>query len=195
MTLGLLAIMLDEAALVERWAQTVDRVARVGVPFDQILVVDGGSKDGTPDRLHALGIPVVERQFQDHFADQRNFGLDQITTDWVFELDADEIPSTPLLAGLRFIVANAELASVGCVGVARLNFLDDILVPGPGCGGLDYQYRIHRRTCHWRGVVHEEVVGYRARYELPIDDGHFIAHRKQNGRHEARNAYYRTLKP
>jgi glycosyltransferase involved in cell wall biosynthesis len=55
----------------------------------QILLVDSFSTDRTLDI--ASGFPqvrVVQRQF-DHFADQCNFGLEQVDSPWVLSLDAD----------------------------------------------------------------------------------------------------------
>lgn len=189
MTIGLLAIMQDEIAYVDRWAKTLRRAH-----FDHVVVVDGGSSDGTIARLQTIeGIEIHHRPFAGRFDDQRNFGLEHCQTDWVFELDADEHASAPFLAGLPAIIRDAESAQIDCVGVARLNFLDGHLVQGPGHQNLDYQYRLHNRRCHWRGNVHEEITGYRARCELTVLDGHFLVHDKSTARHEARNAFYRSL--
>lgn len=182
--------MLNEIDHVDRW---VAGIKRIGDIFCETLVVDGGSADGTADRLREHGIPVIGRQFRDHFADQRNFAVEQCTADWIFQLDADEIASQPLIGGLPAIVEDAGRAGVDCVGIARLNFIDDMLIAGPGHRGLDYQYRLHSRRCHWRGAVHEEVTNYRARYELRLDDGQFIIHDKKSQRHADRNRYYETL--
>lgn len=59
---------------------------------DDILVVDSGSTDGTPDIALRRGARVLTRPF-DNFAGQRNFGLDagDFRHDWVLHLDADEI--------------------------------------------------------------------------------------------------------
>jgi len=194
-TMGLFAIMLNEIAYVERWAKAVDRARAIGVAFDQVLVLDGGSTDGTMERLRALDVPVIVRPFTGNFAEQRNFGLELMATDWVFELDADEIPATPLIAGLRDIAEAAAKTDMDCVGVARFNILDGQLVVGPGYHGFDYQYRLHNKACRWRGAVHEEITGYRARFEQPWIDGHFLVHDKTNARHAERNAYYGTLTP
>jgi glycosyltransferase involved in cell wall biosynthesis len=191
-SIGLLAIMLNESDYVARWAESVRRIPNV---FDRLLVVDGGSSDATRERLRDVGIESIPRTFENHFADQRNYGLQHIGTDWVLEVDADELVSAPLLGGLPAIVADAERSTADCIGVPRLNLLDGQLVAGPGHKGLDFQYRIHRTSCRWRGAVHEEVVGYRARYELRLDDGHFLIHDKTNERHRARNEYYGTIRP
>lgn len=187
MRLSLLAIMQNEAEFVARWHAGVTALPGI---FDEMVVVDGGSTDGTPDALGALGVRVVPRPFPGDFADQRNFGIDQTTGDWIVEFDADEIPSIPLLAGLRQIAADADAASFDCVGIPRLNFHDYTLQPGPGYRGLDFQYRLHRRHCRWVGRVHEEVSGFMARLELDVGQGHFIQHVKSTARHQARNAMY-----
>lgn len=56
---------------------------------DRIVVIDSGSTDETLEmcRRHPR-VVVVHRDF-DHFADQCNFGLSQISTEWVLSLDAD----------------------------------------------------------------------------------------------------------
>lgn len=187
--IALVSIMREEIDYVDRWVAGIRRVSGV---FCETVVVDGGL-DGTGDRLREYGICVVNRPFRGHFADQRNFAVEQCTADWIFELDADEIASQPLIGGLPAIVEDANRAGVDCVGVARLNFIDDVLVASPGYRGLDYQYRLHSRRCHWRGAVHEEVTGYHARYELKLDDGQFIIHSKTSQRHADRNRYYETL--
>lgn len=194
MRLSLLAIMLDEIDYVERWLQTVDRAQALGCPFDQIVVVDGGSTDGTIERLiQRQDVTVVMRRFDGNFAEQRNFGIDVCRNDWIFELDADEKPAVPLLAGLSRIAGELARVSVECAGIVRLNIIDGRLVEGPGTGGLDYQYRLHRRECRWQGAVHEEIVGWTNRVELDFHDGHFIVHDKASARHRARNDYYDIL--
>ncbi len=196
MTIGLLSIMLNEQGHVPGWLESIRRFPDT---FDRILVVDGGSEDGTPDLLRAAGIPVVSRKFENHFADQRNFGCEQLGTDWILELDADEFGSSPLLGGLRDIIRDAEVARMDCIGLPRLNFIDGLLVAGPewsqGAAHLDYQYRLHRKVCRWRGPVHEEITNYRARYELQIKNGHFLIHDKSSARYKARNDYYKTIRP
>jgi glycosyltransferase involved in cell wall biosynthesis len=193
MSLALLAIMLDESDYVERWAKTVEQAHQLGVAFDQVIVIDGGSTDDTVEKLRQRGITVIVRAFDGHFAEQRNFGISLCNTDWIFELDADEYPSKPLLTGLKTIVADLSRDHVQCAGIPRINLLDGRAVEGPGHNGMDYQYRLHRRECLWTGRVHEEISGYTNRVELSLSNGHFILHDKTSVRHEVRNAYYRSL--
>lgn len=55
----------------------------------QVLVLDAYSEDSTSALAQREGARVLERHWTD-FVDARRFALDQVTTPWVFSLDADE---------------------------------------------------------------------------------------------------------
>ena len=57
---------------------------------DEILVVDTGSIDSTVDIAKRLGAKVVYHEWRDDFSEARYFALDQASSEWVFQLDADE---------------------------------------------------------------------------------------------------------
>jgi glycosyltransferase involved in cell wall biosynthesis len=65
--------------------------------FDDVVVLDSFSSDGTVALAERLGARVYQRRF-DTFAAQRNHGLEhlQLRHDWVLHLDADEV-MTPAL--------------------------------------------------------------------------------------------------
>jgi glycosyltransferase involved in cell wall biosynthesis len=58
--------------------------------FDETVVVDTGSADGTVEVARSFGARVFRFAWCDDFSAARNFGLDQVRTDWVFRLDADD---------------------------------------------------------------------------------------------------------
>jgi glycosyltransferase involved in cell wall biosynthesis len=62
---------------------------------DEILVVDGGSRDRTREIAASLGARVLERRFDD-FAHQHEFARLQARGDWVLSIDADERASPEL---------------------------------------------------------------------------------------------------
>src|SRR5688572_17640203 len=62
---------------------------------DEILVVDNFSTDKTAEISRAAGAIVHQRRF-DHFAANKNAGIDLLRNDWVLILDADE-RLTPVL--------------------------------------------------------------------------------------------------
>jgi glycosyltransferase involved in cell wall biosynthesis len=62
---------------------------------DEIVVVDGRSRDGTVDVARRFTPHVVEHPFDD-FASQRNRAIEQSTGDWILSIDADERIPTAL---------------------------------------------------------------------------------------------------
>ena len=75
---------------------------------EAVLVVDGGSTDGTADSARSCGAIVIERRF-DYFAAQRNAALDASRTEWVLFLDADETPSAGFADELRRRLTRSRL--------------------------------------------------------------------------------------
>lgn len=60
--------------------------------MDQVICVDSGSTDGTPELIRRL-VPHAQVIFRslDSFALQRNAGLETVTSDWVLHLDSDMV--------------------------------------------------------------------------------------------------------
>jgi glycosyltransferase involved in cell wall biosynthesis len=67
---------------------------------DEIVVVDGGSTDRTPEIAREFRARVFERAFTNH-ADQKNYAASLSTNDWIFLLDADEEISEELRESLQ----------------------------------------------------------------------------------------------
>lgn len=80
--LSVIVITKDEEDVIRRCLESV-RWA------DEIVVVDSGSSDRTPDICRELGATVVERDWPGP-GPQRNRAIDLATGDWVLALDADE---------------------------------------------------------------------------------------------------------
>jgi hypothetical protein len=70
---------------------------------DEIIVVDSGSSDGTPDICRELGAKVYECDWPG-FGPQKNRALDYATGDWVLSLDADERVPPELRAEIQSAV-------------------------------------------------------------------------------------------
>lgn len=127
---------------------------------DEVLVIDGGSRDRTVSIAKAAGARVVERPFDD-FARQRNVALDEATGEWVFFLDADERMSTELATEVRAVIGRVNAADA--YAVPRKNMaLGRWLAWHPG-GAPDAPVRLVRRgAARWSGAVHESLEGARA---------------------------------
>ena len=58
---------------------------------DEIIIVDGQSTDPTLEICKKYTHQIFIRPFQGSFSEDRNFGADQAKSDWILQLDADEI--------------------------------------------------------------------------------------------------------
>ncbi len=87
-------------------ARTLDKLAWA----KRIVVVDSGSTDMTLQIVRCYPqAQVVHRPFDD-FANQCNFGIAQVATDWVLSLDADYELSDELVLELKNLRPDAEIA-------------------------------------------------------------------------------------
>lgn len=55
-----------------------------------IVVVDTGSTDGTPELARGRGCTVIDFEWRDDFSAARNFAIEHALGDWILCIDADE---------------------------------------------------------------------------------------------------------
>ncbi len=67
----------------------IERTLRQLTWANRIVIVDSGSTDGTLEIIASVREAEVVRRPFDDFASQCNFGLSQISSEWVLSLDAD----------------------------------------------------------------------------------------------------------
>ncbi len=68
---------------------------------DEVIVVDGGSEDSTPDIARSYAnVRFFERAFDDDFSAQRNFALEQAQGSWIFTMDTDELLAPEFARGI-----------------------------------------------------------------------------------------------
>ncbi|HWN80808.1 MAG TPA: glycosyltransferase family 2 protein, partial [Candidatus Udaeobacter sp.] len=139
------------------------------VPWaDDLLVIDSGSTDGTPDLARAAGARVVEHPFVSA-GHQRNWALPLLRHPWCLVVDADERVTPELAAEIQRVV----LADGPADGYAmpRRSFFLGTPIHHSGWG-RDRVLRLFRRE---RGryddaLVHEslELDGRRAELRAPL---------------------------
>jgi hypothetical protein len=123
---------------------------------DEIVVVDGGSRDATVALARAAGARVIENPWPG-YARQRNVALDAARTEWVLEIDADERVSPSLAENIRAFLANPPVGvGVGAMAL-RNRFMGAML--GPSAKYPQYRFRLFRRA----GRRHDE--------RLPVHEG------------------------
>ena len=111
----------NSAAIIERCLHSLSFA-------DDILVVDGGSRDDTVARAQALGARVVVNAWPG-FAEQRRFALGHARHEWVFACDSDEEVSPALAREI-----GRQLASTHAAGFRiprRSQFLGAWMDVGP----------------------------------------------------------------
>jgi glycosyltransferase involved in cell wall biosynthesis len=158
--LSVIVITRDEAANIR------DCLASVRFA-DEIVVVDSGSTDGTPELCRGLADRIVVTDWPG-FGPQKQRALELATGEWVLSIDADERVDAALRAEI--------LAALGRGGVAgfylpRLSFVCGTPVRHGGWYP-DYVLRLFRREAgrFSPDVVHEKVLvtGATARLATPL---------------------------
>jgi glycosyltransferase involved in cell wall biosynthesis len=121
----------------------------------EIVVVDSGSTDATPEIAQRRGARIVQKEWLG-FGRQKQFAVEQARHDWVLCLDADERVSPGLAASIRAALA-APVAPVYRMP-RRNRFLGRWLAHGEGYP--DWSPRLfNRMSARWSDdLVHEKVL-------------------------------------
>lgn len=75
--------------------------------FAEIIVVDSGSTDATVAIAKSQGATVITQEWLG-FARQKNFAMAQCRSEWLLNVDADEVLSTEVIEQIRTMVARNE---------------------------------------------------------------------------------------
>jgi glycosyltransferase involved in cell wall biosynthesis len=75
---------------------------------DDIVVVDTGSTDNTREIAADFTDKVLDYAWHDHFADARNYALQQASGNWIVVLDADEVIEPAHWRELRALIATTD---------------------------------------------------------------------------------------
>jgi tetratricopeptide (TPR) repeat protein len=102
-TLALSMIVRDAASLLPQCLESVRDVV------DQIVVADTGSRDLTVGIARSLGARVISIPWHSDFAEARNRCLDEVRSDWVLSLDADEVLEPAAGTRIQRLVSNSAI--------------------------------------------------------------------------------------
>jgi len=149
-------------------------------------------------------IKVISFPLNGDFASYKNNLKNHAKGIFIFQIDADEIPSEYLIENIHeFIEYNKD---VDLFFVPRVNTVEGLTKQHIKKWGWkvddnkwvnfpDYQTRLYRRTSEieWQGKVHERIIGYNTLSVLPAEEQYCLYHHKQIDRQEKQNAYYDTI--
>lgn len=155
-------------------------------------------------QLHTNTIKVIGYPLNNDFASFKNNIKNNASGIFIFQIDADEVPSEYLVENLsEFIEFNKD---VDLFFVPRINTVAGLtpkhvkkwnwnISQNGWVNFPDYQTRIYRRTSEieWVGKVHERIIGYNTLSVLPAEEQYCLYHHKQIERQEKQNAYYDTI--
>ena len=142
--------------------------------------------------------------FKNHFADWKNQLTEMCSGDYIFQIDADELPNENLINQLPAILESNEKIEV--VLVPRINTVEGLTqehivkwgwrVDEKGHVNFpDYQWRIWKNipNINWKNKVHEVLEGFSHYSTLPAKEEYCLYHPKDIKRQEKQNDYYSTL--
>jgi hypothetical protein len=148
-------------------------------------------------------ITLKESTFQGHFADWKNELTGMCSGDYIFQIDADELPNEELLEALPSILVNSNS---DVILTPRINIVKDVTPQHLQMWGWkqndkgwiqfpDYQWRIFRNTPNiiWKNKVHEVLDGYKTYAFLPEFEEYSLYHYKTIEKQEKQNNYYKSI--
>lgn len=147
-------------------------------------------------------IILKESTFQGHFADWKNELTAMCSGDYIFQIDADEVPNDNLIESLPSVLEN----NVDVVLVPRVNLVEGITPQHIQMWGWkqnekgwiqwpDHQWRIFKNSpdIKWKNKLHEVLDGFKTYANLPEMEEYALYHYKTIERQEKQNNFYNKL--
>lgn len=176
-TISLCMIALNEEKFVGR------ALKNVASYVDEIIIVDGGSKDKTVKIAKKFGAKIIYHKWNNNFATQRNVGLKYATKEWIFVIDPDEIQEQKLLESLQHFAQNNF--DIDLFAFPRKNYINRKQTSAYP----DRQMRFfpNNHKIKYRGRIHEKPVGW---HMIASPANLHIIHRKSSARQNKQNKLY-----
>ena len=180
-------------------------------PQDEIVILFD-QKNGDTELLSYLlkfnKLPNVQTwrglNFKGHFANWKNQLTEYCEGDYIFQIDADELPNELLIQNLPVILESNPDNEVYLV--PRVNTVEGLTPEHIQMWGWnvndkewvnwpDYQWRIWKNKpgIKWKNKVHEVLDGHKSYAALPSQEEYALYHPKDIVRQEKQNTYYNNL--
>ncbi len=148
-------------------------------------------------------LKVTTFHFKKDFSALKNYTKEHCSGDYIFHIDADEIPNEILIKQLPQIL---EINDTDLVWVPRINIVNGITswhlqhwhwrqTEQGWINFPDYQARIFRNTddIKWVREVHEHIDGAKTYSHLPPHEELTLMHEKEIKKQEQQNRLYDTI--
>ena len=149
-------------------------------------------------------LKVIEFPLNGHFSNFKNNLKEHCTGDWIFQIDADELPHKSLIQNLKSLLKLNPTTEMFLV--PRVNTVEGLTqthinqwrwnVDEKGwVNWPDYQTRIiqNNHKIKWQNKVHEQIVGISTKGALPMEEEWSLYHPKDIKKQEHQNKFYDTL--
>jgi glycosyltransferase involved in cell wall biosynthesis len=149
-------------------------------------------------------LKVIEFPLNGHFSNFKNNLKEHCTGDWIFQIDADELPHESLIVNLRELLKVNPTTEMFLV--PRVNTVDGLTqehinkwrwnVNESGwVNWPDYQTRIIQNSpkIKWQNKVHEQIIGISTKGALPMEEEWSLYHSKNISKQEIQNNFYDSL--
>lgn len=144
-------VNLSLCMIVKNEKENLPRCLASAKPYVQeMIVVDTGSDDGTPEIAANYGAKVSSFEWCDDFAAARNYAISQASGDWILVLDADEELIVELDNFLEELTLNPDVLAY-LVGIHQVHeFEENVTVEYSvkffrNISSLRYVYRYHEQ--------------------------------------------------
>ena len=194
----------------EEIKRLVEFLLRIKRPKDEIVILydhKNGSEEIAEWLIKHNKLPNFQMWrgfFEGHFGEWKNKLSDYCNGDYIFQIDADEMPHTNLINYLPTILESNPENEVFLI--SRVNTVEGLTddhikkwgwnVNSKGWVNFpDTQTRIWKKEdrIKWYGKVHERLVNYKTYTNLPEDETFSLIHHKDIKKQEKQNNYYDEL--
>ena len=172
----------------------------------EIVLLDDYSDNQTT--LEVIQTFKDKVNFQKHkldknYGNHKNYGIELCKGEWIFQLDADEVPTDGLLENIELIIESNSKNEV--LWLPRLNYFIGVTDLDVNTWGWklydgmlnfpDYQSRIYRNLPHIRYErrLHEKVEGFKSYVFIPPQKDYAIIHEKTIEKQRETNVNYNKL--
>lgn len=154
--------------------------------FDEVIVVDMQSNDGTRELIKRIDNAIfIEIERMGYVEPARKIGIEACTSDYIFILDADEVPSDALMSEITKF-RKGDIKTVLChsieggLMIPRLNsMLGEDILWGKFSPTNDKQLRFFKKnTVLISDVIHSGLAfkGHLKIETLPFEKGFYLYH-------------------
>lgn len=175
-------------------------------PSDEIVVLLDETKcsDEIIELVESFNIEINKFPLNNDFSKFKNHLKALCTGDYIFQIDADEMPSIETISNLHSLLESN--LDVDLFLVPRINIVEGLteehvrkwnwsLNENNWINWPDFQHRIFKNRFHikWINSVHEQITGAQIGVKLPPTTEYALMHKKNIKKQEEQNLLYEKI--